>query len=92
MILGILLAGYVALKWVERWRFYRLLERSRITAPELKERLDRGEKLAIVDLRSDISYQVDGMKVAGAIWIPPGDFEERYREIPRDRPIVMYCT
>jgi membrane protein DedA with SNARE-associated domain len=92
LILAILLAGYLLLKWVERWRFYRLLERSRITAPELKERLDRGENIAIVDLRSDISYQVDGVKVAGSIWIPPGDFDERYREIPSNRPVVMYCT
>jgi hypothetical protein len=92
MILGLLLAAWLLLKWVERWRFYRLLERSRISAPELKERLDRGEEIVIVDLRSDISYQVDGVKVAGAIWIPPGEFDERYNEIPPNRPVVMYCT
>ena len=92
LILVVLLAGWLLLKWVERWRFYRLLERSRITAPELKERLDRGEAMVIVDLRSDLSYHGDGVKVAGAIWIPPDDFEERYTEIPRGRPVVMYCT
>lgn len=92
LILGVLLAGWLLLKWAERWRFYRLLERSRITAPELKERLDRGDNIAIVDLRSDISYKVDGVKVSGAIWIPPGEFHERYGEIPPNRPVVMYCT
>lgn len=92
LILGLLLAAWLLLKWVERWRFYRLLERSRISAPELKERLDRGDEIVIVDLRSDVGYQVDGVKVAGAIWIPPGDFEERYKEIPPNRPVVMYCT
>ncbi|HMD83535.1 MAG TPA: VTT domain-containing protein [Terriglobia bacterium] len=92
LILAVLLAGWLLLKWVERWRFYRLLERSRIPAPELKERLDRGEPIVIVDLRSDLSYHGDGVKVASAIWIPPEDFEERYTEIPRGRPVVMYCT
>lgn len=92
LILAVLLAGWLLLKWVERQRFYRLLERSRISAPELKARLDRGEAIAIVDLRSDLSYHVDAAKVAGAIWIPPEDIEKRYTEIPLGRPVVMYCT
>jgi len=92
LILGVLLAGWLLLKWVERRQFYRLLERSRISASDLKERLDRGDTIAIVDLRGDISYHGDGVKVAGAIWIPPDDFEERYTEIPPGRPVVMYCN
>jgi hypothetical protein len=92
LILAVALAGWLLLKWMERWQFYRLLERSRISAPELKERLERGEDMVIVDLRSDLSYHGDGVKVRGALWIPPDDFEERYAEIPRGRPVVMYCT
>ena len=92
LILAVLLAGWLILKALERRRFYRLLERSRISAPDLKQRLDRREDIVIVDLRSDLSYHVGGVKVAGAIWIPPDDFEERYKEIPRGRPVVMYCT
>jgi membrane protein DedA with SNARE-associated domain/rhodanese-related sulfurtransferase len=92
LILGVAMAGWLLLKWVERRQFYRLLERSRISAPELKELLDRGVATVIVDLRSDLSYQVDGVKVTGALWIPPEDFEERYTEIPRGQPVVMYCN
>jgi membrane protein DedA with SNARE-associated domain len=92
LILAVLLTGWLLLKWVERRRFYHLLERSRISAPELKERLERGESIVIVDLRSDLSYHVDAAKVAGAIWIPPEDFEQRYTEIPLGHPVVMYCT
>jgi len=92
LILGVLLAGWLLLKWVERWQFYGFLERSRITVPELKERLERGDAIVIVDLRSDLSYRGDGAKVPGAIWIPPEDFEKRYTEIPPGRPVVMYCT
>ena len=92
LVLAVALAGWLLLKWEERWRFYRFLERSRISAPELKERLDRGEPVVIVDLRSDLGYHEDGHKVAGAIWIPPDDFDERYAEIPRGFPVAMYCT
>ena len=55
--------------------------------------MERGEAMVIVDLRSDLSYHDgDGGKVPGAICIPPEDFEQRYMEIPRDRPVVMYCN
>lgn len=58
----------------------------------MKELLDRGENLVIVDLRSDLTYQADGFKVRGAIHIPPKEFDARFKEIPSGRPIVMYCT
>lgn len=88
----VVFAGWLLIKWVERRRFYRLLERSRIAGPELKERLDRGEDIAIVDLRSDLGLQLEGAKIPGAIHIPPKAFGARYAEIPKGRPVVMYCT
>lgn len=88
----VLFAGWLLLKWIERRRFYRLLESSRISGPELRERLDRGEDIVIVDLRSDVALRVDLLKIPGAILIPPKEFEARFREIPPGRPVVMYCT
>lgn len=92
LIVLVLLAGWLLLKWLERRRFYQLLERSRISGPELKERLDRAEEIVIVDLRSDLSMQADRLKIRGAIHIPPKEFAQRFKEIPRGRPVVMYCT
>ena len=92
LVIAVLLAGWILLKWVDRQRLYRLLERSRISPSELKERMERGDSMVIVDLRSDLSYHGDARKVAGAIWIPPEDFEKRYGEIPTGLPVVMYCT
>jgi membrane protein DedA with SNARE-associated domain len=91
-VLALLFAAWAVYKWLERRRFYRLLERSRISAPELKELLDRGENIVVVDLRSEITYRVDGLKVKGAIHIPPHQFERRFKEIPTGRTVVMYCT
>lgn len=92
LILVVLIAGWLLLKWVERRQFYKLLEKSRIAPPELKEMLARGEDVVIVDLRSNLSYQTDGAKIPGAIHIAPKEFEARFREIPLGRPVVMYCT
>ena len=91
-VLAALVAVWAVFKWIERRRFYKLLERSRISAPELQERLDRGENIVVVDLRSDMTYRVDGLKVKGAIHIPPSQFDRRYKEIPAGRTVVMYCT
>jgi hypothetical protein len=92
LILLVLLAGYLAFKWIERIRFRRLLVRSRISPAELKERLDRGEEIVIVDLRSGLGYQADGLKIVGALHIPPGEFATRAAQIPAGKPVVMYCT
>ncbi len=92
LILTVILAGWLLLKWLERQRFYRLLERSRIAAPELKERLERGEAIVIVDLRSGLGYRAGGVKIPGAIHIPPEEFAKRSSEIPLGRSVVMYCT
>jgi membrane protein DedA with SNARE-associated domain len=91
-LLAMMVAAWLVYKWIERRRFYRLLERSRISAPELRERLERGENIVVVDLRSELTYRVEGLKVKGAIHIPPTQFERRYKEIPTGRTVVMYCT
>ena len=46
-VLALLFAAWAVYKWLERRRFYRLLERSRISAPELKGLLDRGENIVV---------------------------------------------
>jgi membrane protein DedA with SNARE-associated domain len=92
LVLAVLLSGWLVFKWAERRRFYRLLDRSRITAPELKGMLERGENVVVVDLRSDLTYAAEGLKIQGALHIPPREFERRYADIPAGRTVVMYCT
>lgn len=92
LIVSLLLAVWFLWKWFERRRFLRLLERSRISPQDLRERLGQGESLVVVDLRSDLAYQQEGFRIPGAIHIPPGDFHLRNEEIPKGRPVVMYCT
>jgi membrane protein DedA with SNARE-associated domain len=86
------LAGYVLLKFWQRRRFLHLLRTARITPEDLKERLDRGEEILIVDLRHALDVVADPHHIPGALHLSPDELETRHVEIPRDRDIVLYCT
>jgi molybdopterin/thiamine biosynthesis adenylyltransferase/rhodanese-related sulfurtransferase/molybdopterin converting factor small subunit len=60
-----------------------------ITAVELKQRLDRGDKLKIVDVREPNEYQIN--RIAGSVLIPLGDVPKRYAELDPAEEIVVQC-
>jgi len=92
VVLSVLLGAWLLRKWFERLRFLSLIERSRISPQDLRQRLGQGESLVVVDLRSDLAYQQEGFRIPGAIHIPPSEFDLQKEGIPKDRPVVMYCT
>ena len=60
-----------------------------ITTVELKQRLDRGDALTIVDVREPNEYQIN--RIAGSVLIPLGDIPKRYAELNRNDEIVVQC-
>jgi sulfur-carrier protein adenylyltransferase/sulfurtransferase len=60
-----------------------------ITAVELKQRLDRGDALSIVDVREPNEYQIN--RIPGSTLIPLGDVPKRYAELDPDAEIVVQC-
>ena len=64
----------------------------RMSAECEQERLDSGEPVTIVDLRTSIAYGVTRQTLPGAIRMDPEDLEARHGEIPRNCDIVLYCT
>jgi adenylyltransferase/sulfurtransferase len=62
---------------------------SEISASDLKKRLDRGDRLTIVDVREPNEYQIN--KIAGSILIPLGDIPRRYVELDPSDEYVMQC-
>ena len=60
-----------------------------ISAVELKQRLDRGEALKIVDVREPNEYQIN--RIPGSQLIPLGDIPKRYQELNKGDEIVMQC-
>ena len=60
-----------------------------ITSVELKQRLDRGDKLKIIDVREPNEYQIN--RIPGSTLIPLGDVPKRYNELDPDAEIVVHC-
>jgi len=60
-----------------------------ISAVELKARLDRGDRVKIVDVREPNEYQIN--RIPGAELIPLGDIPKRYAELDPEAEIIVHC-
>ena len=61
-----------------------------ITAEDVKEALDRGEKLTLVDVREPWEFEVSHLE--GAKLIPMGDVPSRaHQELDPEEHIVVFC-
>ena len=86
------LLGYVAWKYLQRRRFLRSLRVARITPEQLKEQLDSGADLVIVDLRHAMEDETEPRTLPGAMRLPAEKLEERGEELPRGKTLVLYCS
>ena len=62
----------------------------RMPVDELKERLDDGQEIVIVDTRGQASY--DLKHIPGAIRMPSSSIDSPLDELPLDHLIVLYCA
>ena len=62
-----------------------------ISPLEVKTKLEQGEPIILVDVRSDAELEIASIK--GAIHVPREDVHERYKEISDDplAQIVVFC-
>ena len=64
-------------------------ELSEIQPAELKNRLAKGEKLLIVDVREP--WEIAAASIAGTLNIPMGDIPSRLIELDPDRETIVMC-
>src|SRR5215213_6569550 len=60
-----------------------------ITATELKERIDRGDDLQLIDVREPHEYDI--ARIPGTKLIPLGQVTERMGEIEEGRETIVHC-
>ena len=60
-----------------------------ITATELKQRLDQGDDLQIIDVREPNEFEV--ARIPGSVLIPLGQVVTRISEIDPERETVVHC-
>jgi len=57
---------------------------------QLKDKIDQGEDLLVLDTRSQ--YEWDSGHIEGALHIYVGQLEKRLAEVPRDKPVAVICN
>ena len=62
----------------------------RISAAELKMKIDAASNLLVVDVRSKEEYE--NMHITGSISLPLEEINQRYNELKDYKQIVTYCT
>jgi sulfur-carrier protein adenylyltransferase/sulfurtransferase len=62
-----------------------------ITVRELKERLDAGEEVAVLDVREPHEYEVANLEAQGAKLIPLGELPNRLLELNQNDEVAVYC-
>ena len=60
-----------------------------ISATDLKQKLDAGEDLFILDVREPHEYDICNLD--GATLIPLGELGTRYQELDADKDIIVHC-
>ena len=59
-----------------------------VAAKDLKQRLDKGEKIVVIDARHDLGGRI----LKGAIHVPMDKLEEWAKDVDKKTVIVTYCT
>ena len=91
-LIGMLLAGYIAIKWWQRRRFYNRLRIARITVDELHRLIAEGQRPVIVDLRTSLARDQDSRFVPGARMADFAEVDQWLDQVPTDREVIFYCT
>jgi membrane protein DedA with SNARE-associated domain/rhodanese-related sulfurtransferase len=92
VLLIFLIAAYFGLKVYRRRRFLCSVAAAAVKPEEIRDRIERGPELFIVDLRSAAEIEAEPVALPGALLRPPEELIQRYVELPVDRDIILYCA
>jgi len=90
LTLGAMVAAYVGVKALQRWRMSRFLATAIITVDELRDRLTDDPRPFIVDVGSSLAHHARP-HIPGAVLLDL-DAIARTDDFPDDRDIVLYCA
>jgi len=64
----------------------------RITVDDLRKRMEKGEDFVVIDTRNPQAWAESEGKLPEAIRVTSDNLEQTLSNIPKDKPIVTYCT
>jgi rhodanese-related sulfurtransferase len=65
---------------------------SRISICELAEWQTAGRRFTLLDVRRATVRLADAAEIAGAQWLDPQAVFDWKDQVPRDRPVILYCA
>jgi membrane protein DedA with SNARE-associated domain len=86
------LAAFIAWKCAQRYHFLRQMIMARISPSDLKEKIDRGEELAIFDVRHALEFKADPQMIPGAVYFSPANWKEEDYSLLRRKEVIVYCN
>jgi rhodanese-related sulfurtransferase len=69
-----------------------MAEAPRITVNEVQKKIDAGEAFTFIDTRNPQAFSESDTMLPGAIRLPLDQLEEKLPSIPKNKPVVTYCT
>lgn len=61
-----------------------------ITSGEARSLLAKSKRIFLLDVRTPEEFRQARLK--GAVLMPMNEMERRFQEVPRNRPVVVYCA
>jgi len=92
VVVAVALGGYILVKYVRRRLFLRNLRMARISPETLKGRLDAGEDVTVIDLRTPLDVVATPYAIPGSRWVTADAIDEHEAELLRARDLVLYCS
>jgi membrane protein DedA with SNARE-associated domain len=92
VILGAAFLVWIAFKWWQRRRFYKVLRMARIRVDELRTLIDEGKSPVVVDVRTAGARHADPRRIPGAVVMTVDEVDQKVSVLPREREIILYCT
>ncbi|PWU25265.1 MAG: sulfurtransferase [Candidatus Rokuibacteriota bacterium] len=86
------IAIYIAAKYVRRRLFLRALRIARVAPEELKRRLDAGDDITLIDLRTRLEVEATPFAIPGSRWMSLDEIDEHQWEFLRARDLILYCS
>ena len=92
LLFVLLLIGFFLHRILKQQAFLKRVRGAKIEPEELRDMLDAGQKVFIVDLRHPLDYLPDPRVLPGAVRISPETIALHHEQLPRDQDVVLYCT
>ncbi len=92
LVIVTVFAGYILIKYGRRYLFLRKLRTGSVSPEALKRRLDAGEDVTIIDVRTPIDVTTTPYAIPGSRWLAADAIDEYAAEFLRSRDVVLYCA